>query len=71
MFFAAAATISPLLALVIWREPVAACGIAVVILAFVLWLRRLLLRRLGGTTGDCLGFAAYFGIIAVSIGLAR
>lgn len=28
---------------------------------FLLWFRRLLLRRLGGSTGDCLGFAAYAG----------
>jgi adenosylcobinamide-GDP ribazoletransferase len=30
-------------------------------LIFVLWFRRLLIRRLGGSTGDCLGFAAYVG----------
>lgn len=28
---------------------------------FVLWFRWMLERRLGGTTGDCLGFAAYVG----------
>lgn len=28
---------------------------------FLLWFRRLLLRRIGGSTGDCLGFAAYAG----------
>ncbi|WP_439534002.1 adenosylcobinamide-GDP ribazoletransferase [Polymorphobacter sp.] len=28
---------------------------------FILWFRRLLLRRIGGSTGDCLGFAAYAG----------
>ena len=27
----------------------------------IAWLRRLVLRRIGGTTGDCLGFAAYAG----------
>jgi adenosylcobinamide-GDP ribazoletransferase len=27
--------------------------------AFLLWFRALLLRRIGGSTGDCLGFAAY------------
>jgi adenosylcobinamide-GDP ribazoletransferase len=27
--------------------------------AFVLWLRRLVLHKLGGVTGDCLGFAVY------------
>lgn len=29
--------------------------------AFVVWFRALLLRRVGGSTGDCLGFAAYIG----------
>lgn len=29
--------------------------------AFLPWFRALLLRRLGGSTGDCLGFAAYAG----------
>jgi adenosylcobinamide-GDP ribazoletransferase len=28
---------------------------------FLIWFRRLLLRRIGGSTGDCLGFAAYVG----------
>jgi adenosylcobinamide-GDP ribazoletransferase len=29
--------------------------------AFLFWFRALLLRRIGGSTGDCLGFAAYAG----------
>lgn len=28
---------------------------------FLIWFRGLLLRRIGGSTGDCLGFAAYAG----------
>jgi adenosylcobinamide-GDP ribazoletransferase len=28
---------------------------------FVLWFAALLRRRIGGSTGDCLGFAAYAG----------
>lgn len=28
---------------------------------FIAWFRALLLRRIGGSTGDCLGFAAYAG----------
>jgi adenosylcobinamide-GDP ribazoletransferase len=67
----AAVMISPLLVLVIWQNPLAACSIAIAIVAFVVWLRRLLLRRIGGVTGDCLGFAAYFGMLAATIGLAR
>ena len=30
---------------------------------FLIWFRALLLRRVGGSTGDCLGFAAYAGQI--------
>lgn len=32
-------------------------------IVFLVWLRALLLRRVGGSTGDCLGFAAYAGQI--------
>ena len=30
---------------------------------FLAWFRNLLIRRIGGSTGDCLGFAAYVGQI--------
>jgi adenosylcobinamide-GDP ribazoletransferase len=30
---------------------------------FLIWFKALLIRRLGGSTGDCLGFAAYAGQI--------
>jgi adenosylcobinamide-GDP ribazoletransferase len=36
----------------------AGLGLAVL---FLLWFRALLLRRIGGSTGDCLGFCAYAG----------
>ncbi|UUL82848.1 adenosylcobinamide-GDP ribazoletransferase [Sphingomonas qomolangmaensis] len=40
--------------------------------AFLWWFRRLLLRRIGGSTGDCLGFAAYAGqLIALLAASAR
>ncbi|WP_231621677.1 adenosylcobinamide-GDP ribazoletransferase [Sphingomonas sp. 37zxx] len=40
--------------------------------AFLWWFRRLLLRRIGGSTGDCLGFAAYAGqLIALLAATAR
>lgn len=32
---------------------------------FLLWFRSLLLRRIAGSTGDCLGFAAYAGQLIV------
>src|SRR5262249_41594316 len=28
---------------------------------FLIWFRALIVRRVGGTTGDCVGFAAYAG----------
>ncbi|WP_448583061.1 adenosylcobinamide-GDP ribazoletransferase [Thermaurantiacus sp.] len=44
-----------------------ATGLALI---FLLWLRRLLLRRIGGATGDCLGFAAYSGQLILLLVLA-
>jgi adenosylcobinamide-GDP ribazoletransferase len=38
---------------------------------FVIWYRRYLLRRIGGVTGDCLGFSAYAGMILTTLALAR
>ena len=63
--------ISPLLLLIAWRDPIGCLGIAAAIAVFVVWLRHLLLRRIGGVTGDCLGFAAYGGLLAATIGLGR
>jgi adenosylcobinamide-GDP ribazoletransferase len=37
---------------------------------FLLWFGRLLRRRIGGSTGDCLGFAAYAGQLVVLLLLA-
>jgi adenosylcobinamide-GDP ribazoletransferase len=34
-------------------------------LGFVMWFRALLIRRIGGSTGDCLGFGAYAGQLLV------
>jgi adenosylcobinamide-GDP ribazoletransferase len=67
----AALLVSPALAWLVWREPGAALGIAFVLALGLWWLRRLVMRRIGGITGDGLGFAAYAGILAVTIGLAR
>ena len=41
------------------------------IAAFVLWYRGYLLARIGGVTGDCLGFSAYVGMILTTLALAR
>jgi adenosylcobinamide-GDP ribazoletransferase len=66
---------------VLWALPVAFLALifdfwglvfaAVASIAFVVWFRRYLLRRLGGVTGDCLGFAAYAGMILTTLALAR
>ena len=42
-------------------RPMNLLGALVASAAFLLWFRAMLLRRLGGSTGDCLGFAAYAG----------
>jgi len=41
--------------------PVPLLAASLVAAAFLLWFRALLLRRIGGSTGDCLGFVAYAG----------
>ena len=47
-------------------------GLAVIACAaFLFWFQRYLKRRLGGVTGDCLGFAAYAGMILTTLALAR
>ncbi len=66
---------------VMWVSPVIVIallydffGVVLAVLAitvFVAWLRRYLLRRLDGVTGDCLGFAAYGGMILTTLALAR
>ncbi len=37
---------------------------------FLLWFRQLLMRHLGGVTGDCLGFAVYAGQLILLLGVA-
>jgi adenosylcobinamide-GDP ribazoletransferase len=39
--------------------------------AFVGWYRGYLQRRIGGVTGDCLGFAAYAGMVLTTLSFAR
>jgi adenosylcobinamide-GDP ribazoletransferase len=49
--------------------PVATGASLVVGAAFILWFGRLLRRRIGGSTGDALGFAAYAGQLALLLAL--
>ncbi len=37
---------------------------------FLIWFRALLMRRVGGATGDCLGFAAYVGQLLLLLAAA-
>ena len=46
--------------------------LAVLLIAgFLVWYRAYLIRRIGGVTGDCLGFAAYVGFILTILSLTR
>lgn len=49
-----------LMALAIGRPRALLTAIVAAVL-FLIWFRQLLLRRIGGSTGDCLGFTAYAG----------
>jgi len=42
-------------------EPLRVAAAALAATLFVCWFRAVLRRRIGGSTGDCLGFAAYAG----------
>jgi adenosylcobinamide-GDP ribazoletransferase len=53
------ATALPGLALFAYTAPLRLLCAVLAAIAFLLWLRPFLMRRVGGTTGDCLGFAAY------------
>jgi adenosylcobinamide-GDP ribazoletransferase len=44
-----------------WGAPFAVLSAAAAGVLFILWFRRLLTKHVGGSTGDCLGFAAYAG----------
>ena len=52
------------LPLVLIRPMALAIGVAIGV-PFLWWLARFLRDRIGGSTGDCLGFAAYMGQLAV------
>lgn len=48
-----------------WISPLAMLAASAAGAVFILWFGRLLKRRVGGSTGDCLGFAAYTGQLIV------
>lgn len=59
----------PVLAPMAWIAPVPLAAALVASLLLLTWLRRLLIRRIGGATGDCLGFAAFAGQIILLLAL--
>lgn len=70
-FGLAALLIAPVLVFAGTHDAVALVTAAVVLAAFVMWFRGYLLRRIGGLTGDCVGFAAYVGIVITTLAFAR
>lgn len=64
-----AALLLPVLLLGAWVSPAGMLAALLAGTGFVPWFRRLLLRRLGGSTGDALGFAAYAGMLAATLAL--
>lgn len=63
--FLAMLVAAPAMAAFVYFQPVATLLTLTGSGLFLFWFRALLLRRLGGSTGDCLGFAAYAGQLIV------
>jgi adenosylcobinamide-GDP ribazoletransferase len=53
-----------------WLSPVPLLVEAVAGVVILWWLARFLRRRIGGSTGDCLGFAAYVGQLTLLLAVA-
>ncbi len=51
-------------------KPLAAAGVVLVSCGFLVWFNVYLKRRIGGVTGDCLGFACYVGQLLMLLGYA-
>ena len=43
---------------------------SIALVVFLLWFRALVIERVGGSTGDCLGFAAYVGQLVILMAAA-
>ncbi len=67
----AALLIAPVLIYAGLQDATALGSAALILSAFVIWFRSYLLTRIGGVTGDCLGFAAYVGIVVTTLAFAR
>ncbi|AIT07784.1 cobalamin biosynthesis protein CobS [Sphingomonas taxi] len=53
-----------------WLSPLSLLVAAAIGVAVLGWLARFLRRRIGGSTGDCLGFAAYAGQLTLLLAVA-
>lgn len=49
----------------LWRAPFVVLAHGALGIVFLWWLTRFLRARIGGSTGDCLGFVAYVGQVAL------
>lgn len=60
----------PGIAPILWLRPGATGAALAMMVVLLLWLRRFLIARIGGSTGDCLGFAAAIGQVALLLAVA-
>ncbi len=60
----------PGIAAILWGRPAAVLAAVGAMAVLLLWLRRFLIARIGGSTGDCLGFAAAMGQLALLLAVA-
>ncbi|MFD1033948.1 adenosylcobinamide-GDP ribazoletransferase [Sphingomonas hankookensis] len=60
----------PGMAPIAWLRPGATLAALLAMAGLLWWLRRFVLRRIGGSTGDCLGFAAAMGQLALLLAVA-
>jgi len=60
----------PGIAPILWLRPAVVIASLVAMAVLLAWLTRFLLRRIGGSTGDCLGFAAAMGQLALLLAVA-
>ncbi len=70
MFSLGCATAAPWLVWIALAAPVTLLASALAGAAYLLWFAALLRRRIGGTTGDALGFSAYAGQLALLLAAA-
>ena len=63
--------ITPVLVWAGLQDAVALVAAVLALAIFVAWQRSYLFARIGGVTGDCLGFAAYAGIIVTTLAFAH